>query len=212
VSRSRRRDLQFWASRLFDQALALGDPVLVPVRLDTATLRTRAAAGQPVPALLRELVPASAGASGRAAREADAAAAEWIRRLAGLSGTARAETLLELVRTEAAAVLGHTGPGDVDPDRGFLEMGFDSLTAVELRNTLCAVTGLRLPATLLFDQPSPAALARHLGDELPAGTAPAEPAGAAVDADVEVDVDLADATADELFALIDQEFGLSHGE
>ncbi|MCI4065628.1 phosphopantetheine-binding protein [Micromonospora sp. R77] len=73
----------------------------------------------------------------------------------------------ELVRAEAALVLAYPGPELVDTDRGFLELGFDSLIAVELRNRLGRQTGLTLPATLLFDHPTPAALAAHLAASFP---------------------------------------------
>ncbi|MFI2674019.1 acyltransferase domain-containing protein, partial [Streptomyces albidoflavus] len=88
----------------------------------------------------------------------EAAAAAW----RALSGQERHEALLRLVRTEAACVLGHDGPHAVDPDRGFLDHGFDSVMAVRLRNRLAAATGRELATTLLFDHPSPTAVATHL--------------------------------------------------
>ncbi|MET9412313.1 SDR family NAD(P)-dependent oxidoreductase [Streptomyces sp. NPDC002935] len=157
--------------RLFDAALASNEPALVPVRLDTAALRNRAA--ETVPALLRGLVRVSI--RGTAQRAATGSLAE---RLAGLAADERDEALLELVRGEVAAVLGHSSPRAVQPTYAFQDLGFDSLTAVELRNRLVTATGLRLPATLVFDHPTPAALARHLGTEL-LGDAPAVTARAA---------------------------------
>ncbi|MEU6595013.1 type I polyketide synthase, partial [Streptomyces sp. NPDC046881] len=157
--------------RLFDAALASDEPVLVPVRLDTTALRNRAAGT--VPALLRGLVRLPK--RGTAQKAATGSLAE---RLTGPAGDERDEALLELVRAEVAAVLGHSSPRAVQPAHAFQDLGFDSLTAVELRNRLSTATGLRLPATLVFDHPTPAALARHIGTEL-LGGAPAPTARAA---------------------------------
>ncbi|MGW2332277.1 type I polyketide synthase, partial [Streptomyces sp. NPDC001700] len=99
-------------------------------------------------------------------------------RLAGLTEAEQARTILELVRTEAAGALGYPSADSVEAGRAFRDMGFDSLTAVEVRNRLRARTGLNLPATLVFDYPSPAVLAEHLrGQVVGAGTAAAAVVG-----------------------------------
>ncbi|GAA3287271.1 hypothetical protein GCM10020218_050550 [Dactylosporangium vinaceum] len=154
------------ALALFDAACAGPDAVVVPARLRLDALRD---AG-PVPAVLRSLVPAGRSRAPGAA----AAAGPLADRLRALAADDREAEVLRLVRAEAAAVLGHAAAGDVDSHRGFLEAGFDSLTALELRNRLAAATGLTLPATIVFDHPNPAAMARHLLGELDPADVPAE--------------------------------------
>ncbi|MET9606153.1 SDR family NAD(P)-dependent oxidoreductase [Streptomyces sp. NPDC006512] len=150
---------------LFDAASASGQSLLVPVKLDLAALRAQAGSGM-LPPLLSGLVRTPARrAAGSAAPGADGGA-ELRERLTGLSPAARNEALLELVCTYVAGVLGFAGPEAVDPARSFNEVGFDSLTAVELRNRLGSATGVRLPATLVFDYPTPTALVEYLRDEL----------------------------------------------
>lgn len=92
--------------------------------------------------------------------------AQYLRELAGLSPVARGEAVQELVRIQVAAVLGHASSSDVDVTRKFLELGFDSAGSMQLRNRLAAVTGLRLPVTLVFEQPTVVDLARHLNSQL----------------------------------------------
>jgi polyketide synthase 12 len=153
---------------LFDAACATDEAVLVPARLDLAAFRAQAAASGEVAALLRGLVRAPARKASSAAGGPDAVAV-LKGKLAGLSEAERQRVLLDLVCGEAAAVLGHASADAVGAELGFLDAGFDSLTAVELRNRLNGATGLRLPATLLFDYPTPAALMQHLQIELCSG-------------------------------------------
>jgi polyene macrolide polyketide synthase len=152
---------------LFDAALGSGDPAVVPARLDLAALRAQ---GE-IPALLRGLIRAP---SRRAAAAGQISVDTLVSRLTGLDDDGRSEVLLDLVRGQAALVLGHADGTAIEPDREFQSLGFDSLTAVEFRNRMNTATGLRLPATLLFDYPTPAELVAHLRGELViAGTGPA---------------------------------------
>jgi malonyl CoA-acyl carrier protein transacylase len=158
---------------LLDAALAADRPHLVAARLDLAGLRARAGS-LPVPPLLRTLVPPPAR---RAAGTEGQDAATLTARLAAADPSERRQTVLDLVRGHAATVLGHASAAAVDAERGFTDLGFSSLTAVEFRNRLSAATGLRLPTTLVFDHPSAARLTDHLLEQLVAedpGSGPAE--------------------------------------
>ncbi|MGV9700164.1 phosphopantetheine-binding protein, partial [Streptomyces sp. NPDC003470] len=146
---------------LFDQAVAgagQNPPVLVALRTNPAGLRAQAQAGVLAP-MLRGLVRT---VERRAESAATPGAGSFAERLGGLSEDERRESVLELVRDTVAAVLGHDSPGGLGAGQSFKDLGFDSLTGVELRNRLNAATGLRLPATLVFDHPSPAELSDHL--------------------------------------------------
>ncbi len=148
---------------LFDVACALDEAVLLPVRLVVEAMRDRVGEDA-IPVILRSLIRTPVR---RAVRAAVADPVDSLtHRLAGMSEAERDGALLDLVRTHAATVLGYAGPDAIEPDRGFLELGFDSLSAVELRNLLGAATGLRLPATLLFDYPSTTVLVEYLRSEL----------------------------------------------
>ncbi|WP_443034473.1 type I polyketide synthase, partial [Streptomyces sp. BE303] len=157
----------------FDAAVTAAAAPVVPIRLDLAAVR---AAGE-VPALLSGLVRRPA------VRAVAPTVVPVAQRLAGLSDEARRELLLDLVHGHMATVLGYPADHPTEPARGFLDQGFDSLTAVELRNGLTAVTGLRLPATVIFDYPTPGDLAEHLFEQL----APVEPVAPPLPALAELD-------------------------
>ncbi|WP_067259426.1 type I polyketide synthase [Streptomyces sp. DSM 15324] len=159
--------------KLLDAAVTAGPASVVPVRFDAAALR---GLGAGVPSVLRSVAGGGRVRRARASEQASAGSG-LADRLAGLSPDARMQELSELVRGQVAAVLGHGSAASVEESRAFKELGFDSLTAVDLRNRLNAATGLRLPATLVFDHPTPTALANHLLGELTgfAGEFTAEP-------------------------------------
>ncbi|HEV8560213.1 MAG TPA: SDR family NAD(P)-dependent oxidoreductase [Actinophytocola sp.] len=140
---------------LLDSALTAG-PAVVPVKLELPALRAHAAAGT-LPHLFRGLVDAPVRPE---------ATADLAGRLAATPPAERAILVLDVVRRTAGAVLGHSAPASVAPEKPFKDLGFDSLTAVELRNRLRAATGLHLAATAVFDHPTPAALAEHIRTRL----------------------------------------------
>ncbi len=128
------------ALELFDAGLCSEQAVVVAARFDMRLLR---AAGSELPPVLRGLVPAA------------------------VSPPRPSGTPLDIVRAYTAAVLGHSGADAVDPDSPFTEIGFDSLSSIRLRNRLGEALGIRLPAVVVFDHPTPNALAAHLESLLP---------------------------------------------
>ncbi len=146
---------------LFDRALGGSEALMLPLPLDLGVLRGQARMGA-LPAIFAGLVRVPA-------RRSSEQGASLARRLVATPEAEREDVVLEVVRAQAAIVLGHTSPEAIDPGRAFKELGFDSLTAVELRNRLNTATGLRLPATLAFDYPTAAAVASHLLQELSGG-------------------------------------------
>ncbi|GAB1818699.1 type I polyketide synthase [Herbidospora sp. RD11066] len=149
---------------LLDLAMARDEALLVPARLNVAALRAQASRGEPMAAVWRAL----AGHSLRSAAAAGGAdAARSLReQLNAVVESDRDRILLTLVRTNAAAVLGHSSAEAVGAGRAFKDLGFDSLTALELRNRLNAATGLKLPATLAFDYPTPSVLSEFIKKEI----------------------------------------------
>ncbi|WP_309115034.1 SDR family NAD(P)-dependent oxidoreductase, partial [Saccharothrix sp.] len=139
---------------LFDAAVRTAEPTLVPIKLDPATLRTAPAPPPPLRGFTRP-------------RKQPTTPTTPLRdRLAAMEEPAQREALLDLVRTNVATVLAHASTDTIPPDTAFKNLGFDSLTAVELRNRLNTATSLRLPATLTFDHPTPLALVEYLLQEL----------------------------------------------
>ncbi|MFG2387184.1 phosphopantetheine-binding protein, partial [Streptomyces avermitilis] len=153
-----------------DTALTLDRPVLLPADLRPVP---------PLPPLLQDLLPATRRRTTHTTTTATGAdnSARLHTRLTGQTHEQQHTTLLTLVRSHIATVLGHATPDSIPPDRAFRDLGFDSLTAVELRNRLSRTTGLRLPTTVAFDHPNPTTLTHHLHTQLASEglTAAAEP-------------------------------------
>jgi acyl transferase domain-containing protein/acyl carrier protein len=171
---------------LFDAALAADEAVVVPARLELAAVSS-------------SLMRGPAGRRRAAAADATAAAIAvgLATELTTMSAVRRDHVLTELVYSHVAEVLGYGSAASIDPERPFKLLGFDSLTAVDLRNRLAEATGLRLPATLVFDHPTPGDVFAFIRAELVGSQPEQPPAG----------VDLEAASDDDLFALIDSEIG-----
>ncbi|MFD0026617.1 beta-ketoacyl synthase N-terminal-like domain-containing protein, partial [Streptomyces sp. NPDC127177] len=148
---------------LFDAGLASGRAALVPLPIDVAALRART---DTIPALLRDLAHTNKRPAVRATAGSGGGGQELLHSLAGLADDERARKVLEMVRARVAKVLGHASAQAIEADRPFQELGFDSLSAVELRNELNLTTALRLPATLVFDYPTSRAVAEYIDGEL----------------------------------------------
>ncbi|MCA1188437.1 SDR family NAD(P)-dependent oxidoreductase [Saccharopolyspora sp. 6T] len=170
----------------FSAGISADLPVLLPVPVERAQLRRLAGSGG-LPALMRGIAPAGA---------ADGSAASFAERVRGLPGQARLAAVVDVVRTHVARILGHDSGSQVDVGTAFFDMGFDSLSAVELRNELATATGTSLPPTLLFDHPDITSVAEHVLDRL----AP-EPAPAPAPAEPEPVSAIAEMTADQLVAM-----------
>ncbi|MFE9581132.1 type I polyketide synthase [Nocardia sp. NPDC006044] len=163
---------------LFDAALASGRALTVPARIDLGVLRKQHGDFDEVPALLRGLLRASR-------RVADGGTAESSKLVASLVGLSKAEQeriVLDAIRTHAAAVLGHASSDAVPADTPFMDLGFDSLGAIEFRNRLQSATGVKLSTTIVFDYPNAVELARYLGQEIAPEDNPAARILAQVDA------------------------------
>jgi thioesterase domain-containing protein/acyl carrier protein len=147
---------------LFDAAIAGDDAVPIPMHIDVAALRE--SAGGALSPLFQDLVRTPARRRDRGGHTARTAR----RRLTGLTGDDLATAMLDLLRAHMAVVLGHRPGTPIEPEQGFLELGLDSLTSIELRNRLAADIGLTLPASVVFDHPTPAELTAHLVAEFTA--------------------------------------------
>jgi thioester reductase-like protein len=171
---------------MMDLAIGSGRPVLTVAPLDTAALRAQPRQVPPVLARLARV------ASRPNARNSALTVASLAADLAGLDESGRRDRIRTLLRAEVGAVLGHADPDVIDVDERFTDLGFDSLTGVELRNRLVELTGLRLPTTLVFDHPTLTELTAYLLSALVSTTAtnPADDLTATLAADLDLDPDI----------------------
>ncbi|MEV0414708.1 type I polyketide synthase [Streptomyces sp. NPDC050448] len=168
------------ALALFDSACAFDKPVLIPARVDVAALRSKG--GDELPLLLRGLADGGRPRRNKAGTAKDGGSPVLSARLVTLPAAEAEAAVLDWVRDQVAIVLGHPSGAAVDADQAFTQLGFDSLTAVELCNRLASSTGLRLPSTLIFSYPTPRELGLHLVGLL----RPAPDTGSAEGTDAEI--------------------------
>jgi polyketide synthase 12 len=172
------------ALQLLDTAMVIDEPFLLPARIDTVALRAKFDGGT-LPPMFVDLINAPARRQVDDSLAAAKSKSALLQRLEGLPEDEQHALLLDLVRSHIATVLGSSTPEAIDPDKAFQELGFDSLTAVEMRNRLKAATGLALSPTLIFDYPNSAALAGYFRDELVGASIESTPQAAPGEAEIQ---------------------------
>ncbi|HEY0229258.1 MAG TPA: type I polyketide synthase, partial [Mycobacterium sp.] len=172
------------ALELMDTALIVDEPFLLPAHIDLAALRVKFDAGT-LPPMFVDLINAPTRRQVDDSLAAAKSKSALLQRLEGLPEDEQHAVLLDLVRSNIATVLGNASPEAIDPDRAFQELGFDSLTAVEMRNRLKTASGLALSPTLIFDYPNSAALAGYMHRELIGAAELTAPAAAPGEADIQ---------------------------
>jgi polyketide synthase 12 len=172
------------AMRLLDTAMVVDEPFLLPARIDTTALRAKFDGGT-LPPMFVDLINAPARRQVDDSLAAAKSKSALLQRLEGLPEDEQHAVLLELVRSHIATVLGNSTAEAIDPDKAFQELGFDSLTAVEMRNRLKAATGLALSPTLIFDYPNSAALAGYFRQELVGASTESTPPAAPGEAEIQ---------------------------
>jgi mycoketide-CoA synthase len=172
------------ALQLLDTAMVVDEPFLLPAHIDTTALRAKFDGGT-LPPMFVDLINARARRQVDDSLAAAKSKSALLQRLEGLPEDEQQAVLLDLVRSHIATVLGNSTPEAIDPDKAFQELGFDSLTAVEMRNRLKAATGLPLSPTLIFDYPNSAALAGYFRQELVGASTEAAPQAAPGEAEIQ---------------------------
>jgi mycoketide-CoA synthase len=172
------------ALELLDTALIVDEPFLLPAHIDLAALRVKFDGGT-LPPMFVDLINAPTRRQVDDSLAAAKSKSALLQRLEGLPEDEQYAVLLDLVRANIATVLGNSSPESIDAERAFQELGFDSLTAVEMRNRLKSATGLALSPTLIFDYPNCAALAGYMHQELVGSSEQSTPAGAPGEADIQ---------------------------